>query len=595
MRALMGLHKNEHGIWHVRRKVPKRLETAVAQVLNNGKQRQSWLSRSLRTGDLQKANILAKPVMIEFDRVLAEAEALLSPPKSGPLRASLSNAEIEQIADYHYATLLSDDSAARREGWRYRSGGNAGSGLSDEQFDRIGRSNEEALAESKAALARGNISLIEPEVDELLSLVFRINLDRQGSSYRRLAHAVLSADVRAREARRLRHAGEPLGSPKQPEPNPTATEGETLSAALAGWKKERQRSPGTLTEYERAITLFIELHGNMPVVAIKKSHARQFREALQDMPRHRAGKLASARLPELAAWGREHSTAPKLTPPTVNKLLGGVQAIVVWGHDKGGMVPDDIPWADPFSKMRLQEDESEREPFEIAELNKLFASPVFTKGNRPGGGKGDAAFWLPLLGLFTGARRGELAALTPADVKDGVTPTMEFSEDRERDKRLKTRTSRRTVPIHPRLVELGFLSFVARERKARGANAWLFPEIAPDASGGVKAWTKWFSRYIRGDEVGITDSTKVFHSFRHNFKDALRQASIGEDVIDALAGHGTRGTVARGYGAKDMLRRFTLPVLSAAIEKAEYPGLDLSRVTSTGREPPSKRKAHTRR
>src|SRR5436305_13794916 len=57
MRARMGLHKNEHGIWQVRRKVPKRLEQAVARVLENGKKRQPWLSRSLRTGDVRLSHV----------------------------------------------------------------------------------------------------------------------------------------------------------------------------------------------------------------------------------------------------------------------------------------------------------------------------------------------------------------------------------------------------------------------------------------------------------------------------------------------------------------------------------------------------------
>jgi hypothetical protein len=40
----------------------------------------------------------------------------------------------------------------------------------------------------------------------------------------------------------------------------------------------------------------------------------------------------------------------------------------------------------------------------------------------------------------------------------------------------------------------------------------LIPLLAPDTNG-VKAWSKWFGRYIR--ELGITDRAKVFHSFRH--------------------------------------------------------------------------------
>jgi hypothetical protein len=47
-------------------------------------------------------------------------------------------------------------------------------------------------------------------------------------------------------------------------------------------------------------------------------------------------------------------------------------------------------------------------PFDIKELQAIFGSPVFTEGQRPEGGKEDAAFWLPILALFTGACLGEL-------------------------------------------------------------------------------------------------------------------------------------------------------------------------------------------
>jgi hypothetical protein len=74
-------------------------------------------------------------------------------------------------------------------------------------------------------------------------------------------------------------------------------------------------------------------------------------------------------LPELAAWGREHPEAVKITATTVNKQLGAVQAICRWAPDKGGMVPDEIAWADPFAKQRLPTEEPWRESFTSEELN----------------------------------------------------------------------------------------------------------------------------------------------------------------------------------------------------------------------------------
>ena len=317
----------------------------------------------------------------------------------------------------------------------------------------------------------------------------------------------------------------------------------------------------------------------MPVQSITRKTVREFREALQQLPLRRVGSLRRATLPELVEWSGKHPEAAKVSPATVNKLLGGVQAVAVWARDNG-LIPDELPWADPFSNMRLDEAEPGREPWEPSELRVLFSSPVFTEGVRSKAGGGNAAFWLPLLGIFTGARLGELAPLTAADVvADETTGILAISitEDEEQGKRLKNRGSRRIIPVHSELVRLGFADFVERARLERGRDARLFPQLTPGPRGGFgEAWSKWFGRYIRG--LGIKNKDRVFHSFRHGFKDALRAASVSEDINDALTGHAGGNSVARGYGAKDMLRRFGLAALADAVSKVEYPGLDLSHI-----------------
>jgi integrase len=258
----------------------------------------------------------------------------------------------------------------------------------------------------------------------------------------------------------------------------------------------------------------------------------------------------------------------------VNKQIGGVQAALRWAHDKGGFISDDVAWADPFANMRLEEDDPSRGPFDVAGLQALFRSPLFTEGERPKAGRGEAAFWFPLLALFAGCRRSEIAGLTVADVQDIDGHSMlTFVEDREANKSLKTRNSRRAVPLHPQLKQLGFLDYV-REIRADVGKGWLFPLVAPDKKGELEAWTKWFVRYRRSR--GITDAN-VFHSLRHNFLDALRAAGVDEEMRTALFGHGWhRTSTTRGYGARDMVVRFTAKVLADAVARVNYPGLDLS-------------------
>jgi hypothetical protein len=90
MRISLGIIKNEHGVYSVRKKVPKALEHAVAQVLGNGKARQTFLKETLGTKDKQTAKVRSTPILMKFDRIIAEARALLA---DRPIRESLSQAE----------------------------------------------------------------------------------------------------------------------------------------------------------------------------------------------------------------------------------------------------------------------------------------------------------------------------------------------------------------------------------------------------------------------------------------------------------------------------------------------------------------------
>jgi integrase len=605
MRALMGLIKDRHGTYYAQRRVPAHLQEAVARVLSSGRDRQVFLKKSLGTKSLKLANVAATHVLADFNRTLADAEALL---KERPVISSLTDAQIKRMAESYYADILADDEEERREGTgseplfqsiakqltaagiEYRTplavGALPEAGLSDREVYKRADLLEYQLAILPPALARGDITVIREELDILLD-VFQLNVDRRSASYRKLGMAVLTAKVRALRDIERRNAGEAVETPQSAYALPDVSmdnQGGTLREAFEGWKKERDRPEGTLHEYGRAIEMFIQLHTNLPILEIKRSHARTFREALQlvPIPRFRKGELRQASLPALAEYGRTHPTVQKVSPGTVNKQLGAVQAIAGWGRHNG-LVPEDAPWSDPFEEMRLEEEQSQREPFDARDLQTIFNAPLFTEHRLPVGAKGEAGIWLPLLALFAGARQAEYAGLRVSDIReygDARVPLMWFTRDTKAGRRLKTKSSERVVPVHPQLIEIGFLNYV-EERRKEGEQAWLFPTVAPDQKGALRAWAKWWGRHLR-DHVGVKDTNKVFHSFRHGFQDALRQATPDEELRDALAGRSSGKSVSRRYGAKAMLERWGVKALKGAIDKIGYSGLDLSHVRPLG-------------
>lgn len=603
VRVLMGVIKDRHGTYCARKTVPEKpkgLQAAVARELNNGKPVQKHLKRSLGTKDPREANIRAKPVLAEFDRIIAKAKARLATTTAPRAkRTSLNDTEIKRMSEYVYAKAMADDE-------RFRFGGRDGRKRIEAEIIRLEGAAEpplipheewpqygmprrvfeenrgeliDTLREMREAAAMGDISAVQDHVLEAM-WAFNIELDEHSPAYIRLSTACLHSYLRALEDIRKRDEGITVETPPLALPGAAATtaDGGTLKDALEGWKRHRARPKRTVDEFSRSVDMFVQLHGNMPVAAIKKKHALEYRKALQDVPRLRQGDLLRATLPAQAEWGREHPEEPRITAATINKQLGAVQSVCIWANDNG-LVPEEVQWTDPFSKLRLPEERSERTSFEIAELQSLFNAAVFTE-HKFALGAGAAGFWLPVLALFSGARQAELGSLTAANVQvDAETrvPLLYFVTERARGKRVKTDASERVVPVHPEVIRLGFLSYVEERRKADGADAWLFPSVSPDRGrAGVPAWSQWFGRYLRA--AGVTDKAKVFHSFKHTVKDALRRGRADHEMREALIGHAQASSVSWGYGANAMLSRFGAAALSDAVNRISYPGLDLSRV-----------------
>jgi len=98
------------------------------------------------------------------------------------------------------------------------------------------------------------------------------------------------------------------------------------------------------------------------------------------------------------------------------------------------------------------------------------------------------------------------------------------------DKTTKTDTSIRTIPIHPKLIELGFLDFV----KSKNDNLFDIDNRS-------------FSTYFRRTYKNLINENKTFYCLRHNFIDTLTQNNQKIEHIKAFVGHAQSDKTTFGY------------------------------------------------
>lgn len=168
--------------------------------------------------------------------------------------------------------------------------------------------------------------------------------------------------------------------------------------------------------------------------------------------------------------------------------------------------------------------------------------------------------WVPWIGAYTGARLSEICQLRREDIlKVEDIWCMKFAPEAGS---LKTSGSERVVPVHPALIESGFLDYVAQVKSGP-----LFAELSPDKFGKRGGnGTKMIGRFVR--QLGLKDPRlSPSHSWRHRIKTLGRRHGLAQDILNAITGH-TSKSVADSYGE--------FPVEALFREISKIPVLDLA-------------------
>ncbi len=352
----------------------------------------------------------------------------------------------------------------------------------------------------------------------------------------------------------------------------------TITRVFEDWAVVQPREPKLVDEWRTAIARFARLHDDPPVDTITASMVRIYRRTCAGLPA-RAGKAITALpLPKQVELA-EAQGLKTLSPATVNKALSAIRVMLDHAVEELEVISENV--ARTVKSLAKTTIEDARLPFEPQDLVKIFTADLPEKS-----GVSSSTFaWTLLLAPFTGCRLEELGKLRPGNVRtyDGI-PYIAIELDRlrvreEQDglaKRVKTASAKRDIPLHPILIEAGFLDLVAK-RRDEGAD-WLFPELDTNKYG---SRTARLSRVMNDflDDTGLSDPELVFHSFRHTGKRAIR-GKAPADIVDLLFGH-ANGSVSTLYG-----RGADMQVLRDAVAKISYPDVDwpnvIKRMKRTG-------------
>lgn len=448
----------------------------------------------------------------------------------------------------------------------------SGFGMEDLHLEVHGEELDLYLGDYRKALARYDISVIQTELHGYLT-DNRLPINPQSEFYQEAGLAILRGYVRGYEATKEKQGGKVIRTPAPEQP---AERGPKLSEAFAQWKAGSPAKGGkkptlsSVREAERVVRFFTQWHGDLHLGDITKEKARDFRNALASMPTRLKGAQRRMTFRQLVESGKKADN-DIIHAATVNKYLNLIAGLIT-NTERDGYMDRVAGFTNPFSKLQItvdkRNDPNRRKPFTEADLKAVFSSPVYSSGLRPIGGRGEAAYWLPLISLLTGARLNEIAQLRVNDIRqDPESGIWVVDIDTDGDRSVKTVSSRRLVPLHSELIRLGLLRYREGLLSAgTKGTASIWPELySADPKYRSTAWSKWFGRYLR-ETVGIEEPSKVFHSFRHTFKRMGRNAGLTEEIHDALTGHVGNGSVGRDYGDG-----FGLTVLGEAVAKIDAP------------------------
>jgi integrase len=562
-----------NGVYYCRVVVPKHLHPFT-------KRREVWKSLGCRSYSeaVRYAKIKVEQIMIQLEE------------SHGILR--LNQQAIDNLANQHLVCLLSSDESRRdilHQGsesshelsgnletvlervqspdWEHRqnyteegfsrlidtlSAGLATANHSGDvelSFKRYQENNQEKLGKASNALRLGDwkaaLQTAQQYLKERLGTEIDVSRSVNQHSVRQLCNALLLQEVKALEIIMKRDSGDwsdglsssfrELPSPSLPQPSamdsPTIQQLIDQYLASTQYQSKSDRVKEKAAPHIMGVPEIIDC--SIPVSQFRGDRISEFLDGLHYLPVNAKKKFPNLTLRQAIEEAKHDKAIERLSYDTAKGYLKFLSNIFEWARKLEKIEKNPLSGHDVNNSNKKKRD---TKPMPLEAVNLLFSTQEMQKNLKAR--KNEHKFWIPLVGLFTGARLGEIVQLTVNDVQQergvyyfNITNEPDPTHEAELARSVKTEGSKRKMPIHETLIEIGFLDYYQRLVDA-GVASSLFPTCTLGKKTISDPFSKQFNTIL--NRLKVKERDIVFHSFRHLFRDLIREYDADLPAIAAL-------------------------------------------------------------
>ena len=308
---------------------------------------------------------------------------------------------------------------------------------------------------------------------------------------------------------------------------------------------ERQKDlrEKTIIEYRNTLDLMVQIIGDSQINQLSQKHGRLLSTSLEKLPPRR--KTDSRYKDKSVKQILKMDIDNPMDTRTVNKLIQRCSTWLNWVIRKGYYEDGNIFHGKSIPS-NTRKDKPTRELFSYVQLKLIFGKNYLNSTLNSTSPCKFVFYWVGIFGLFHGLRLQEILQLHMKDIYPLNKVWVIDINEETKDKKLKTRNSKRIIPLHQTLIDLGFLDYYnILEKKGKER---LFHELSLGRDGYTKNPSRFFNDYLRKLDIKSATKKYDFHSLRHTCNNSLIQKDVIEEHRNDYLGWEQTGMSKKVYG-----------------------------------------------